>query len=59
MSFLMKLPQRYPPMVGGMFAFSWQRKLWWLLLLAVLLLLVGILFVLTQMSSVAPWMYPL
>jgi hypothetical protein len=37
----------------------WQRKLWWLAPLAILILLVGLLFALAQVSSVAPWMYPL
>ncbi len=58
MSFLVKLTQRSST-VGEMFTFLWQRKLWWLLVLAGLLFLIGILFALAQMSSVAPWMYPL
>jgi hypothetical protein len=58
MSFLVKLTQRSAT-VGEVFVFLWQRKLWWLLPLAVLLFLIGILFALAQLSSVAPWMYPL
>ncbi len=45
--------------VGEVFSFLWQRKLWWLIPLAVLLFLIGILFAVAQVSSVAPWMYPL
>lgn len=58
MSFLVKLTQRSST-VAELFTFLWQRRLWWLLPLAVLLFLIGILFALAQMSSVAPWMYPL
>ncbi len=45
--------------VAEVFEFLWQRKLWWLLPLAVLLFAIGILFAIAQVSSVAPWMYPL
>jgi hypothetical protein len=58
MSYLVKITQRSSTM-GELFAFLWQRKLWWLLPLVVFLMLMGILFALAQMSSVAPWMYPL
>jgi hypothetical protein len=58
MSYLVKITQRSSTM-GELFSFLWQRKLWWLLPLVVFLMLMGILFALAQMSSVAPWMYPL
>jgi len=45
--------------VAEVFAFLWQRKLWWLIPLAVLMCFIGILFAVAQVSSVAPWMYPL
>jgi hypothetical protein len=45
--------------VGEVFSFLWQRKLWWLVPLAVLIFLIGVLFAVAQVSSVAPWMYPL
>jgi beta-lactamase regulating signal transducer with metallopeptidase domain len=45
--------------VGEVFTFLWQRKLWWLVPLAMLILILGILFAFAQVSSVAPWMYPL
>ncbi len=45
--------------VAEVFEFLWRRKLWWLLPLAVLLFALGILFAIAQVSSVAPWMYPL
>ncbi len=40
------------------FGFFWERRLWWLIPLGVLLGLLGVLFALAQVSSVAPWMYP-
>jgi hypothetical protein len=58
MSYLVKITQRSSTM-GELFSFLWQRKLWWLLPLVIFLMLIGILFALAQMSSVAPWMYPL
>jgi Family of unknown function (DUF5989) len=45
--------------VGEVFAFLWQRKLWWLIPLALLILMIGVLFAVAQVSSVAPWMYSL
>ena len=45
--------------VGEVFAFLWARKLWWLIPLAVIIGLMGVLFAVAQISSVAPWMYPL
>jgi hypothetical protein len=45
--------------VGEVFSFLWQRKLWWLIPLAVVIFLLGVLFAIAQVSSVAPWMYPL
>jgi Family of unknown function (DUF5989) len=45
--------------VAEVFEFLWQRKQWWLIPLAVLLFAIGILFAIAQVSSVAPWMYPL
>ncbi|MGB7844201.1 MAG: DUF5989 family protein [Candidatus Acidiferrum sp.] len=44
--------------VGGAPGFVWQRRLWWLLPLAVLMGLVGIIYVLGHMSSADPEMYP-
>jgi hypothetical protein len=43
---------------GSLFSFLWQRKSWWLLPVAVLFLLLGILYVLGHMSSADPETYP-
>jgi hypothetical protein len=43
---------------GSLFSFLWQRKSWWLLPVAVLFLLLGILYVLGRMSSADPETYP-
>lgn len=45
--------------VAEIFEFLWCRRLWWLIPIAILILLIGILFAMAQASSVAPWMYPL
>ena len=45
--------------IGEVFSFLWKRKLWWLIPLAVVILLLGVLFALAQVSSASPWMYPL
>jgi Family of unknown function (DUF5989) len=45
--------------VGEVFSFLWQQKLWWLIPLAAIIFLLGLLFAIAQISSVAPWMYPL
>jgi len=45
--------------VTEVFTFLWRRRQWWLVPLAVLLLLMGVLFAVAQVSSVAPWMYAL
>ena len=45
--------------VGELFGFLWQRKLWWLLPMLVMLLVFGILLVLAQGSAIAPFIYTL
>ena len=40
------------------FSYLWERKLWWMLPLAVLLLLIGMIFALSHMSSADSEMYP-
>jgi len=45
--------------VGELFAFLWQRKLWWLLPMIVMLLVFGALLILAQGSAIAPFIYTL
>lgn len=45
--------------VGELFGFLWQRKLWWLLPMIVMLLVFGILLILAQGSAIAPFIYTL
>jgi len=58
MKFTRQLAARSETIVE-VFTFLWERKLWWLIPLAVLMLFMGVLFFIAQASSVAPWMYPL
>ncbi len=58
MSILQNAVQR-STIVGEVFSFLWQRKLWWLMPLVILIFLIGLLLLLAQVSSVAPWMYSL
>ncbi len=39
--------------------FLWQRKLWWLIPIIIFLVLFGLLFIFTQSSAVAPFIYTL
>jgi len=41
------------------FAFFWQRKLWWMIPMVFVILVVGMLLVLAQGSALAPFIYTL
>ncbi|MBU1887825.1 MAG: hypothetical protein KKB46_01320 [Candidatus Omnitrophica bacterium] len=45
--------------VGELFRFLWDRKLWWMIPIVVVLLLLGLLIFFTQSSAVAPFIYTL
>jgi len=45
--------------LGELFGFLWQRKLWWMIPIVVVLLLLGLLIFFTQSSAVAPFIYTL
>ena len=45
--------------VGELFRFLWQRRLWWVMPLVGMLLLFGILLLFAQSSPIAPFVYTL
>jgi hypothetical protein len=45
--------------VGELFSFLWQRKLWWLIPMMLVIVLFGVLLVFAQGSAVAPFIYTL
>ena len=48
-----------PTLLGDLWSFMKERKKWWLLPILVLLVLVGILIIAGQSSSVSPFIYAL
>ncbi|AKM79507.1 MAG: hypothetical protein UX85_C0005G0060 [Candidatus Beckwithbacteria bacterium GW2011_GWB1_47_15] len=45
--------------IGELFAFLWQAKLWWLAPMLVVFLLFGLLIIFTEGSAFAPFIYTL
>ena len=45
--------------VGRLFQFLWQERLWWLIPMIIVLLLFGGLILFSQSSAVAPFIYTL
>lgn len=45
--------------LGELFSFLWDRKLWWMIPMVATLVLVGLLLVFAQGSAVAPFIYTL
>jgi len=45
--------------LGELFSFLWQRKLWWIIPMIVMLILLILFLVLAQSSSFAPFIYTL
>ena len=45
--------------LGEIFTFFWQRKLWWMIPMVFVILVVGMLLVLAQSSAIAPFIYTL
>ncbi|MEK6732052.1 MAG: DUF5989 family protein [Candidatus Omnitrophota bacterium] len=51
--------KRRAKILGELFRFLWQRKLWWMIPIVAVLLLFGLLIFFTQSSAVAPFIYTL
>ena len=45
--------------IGELFSFLWQQRLWWLIPMMVVLLLFGLLLIFAQSSPIAPFIYTL
>ncbi len=50
---------RRSSIIGELFAFLWQQRLWWLIPMVTVLVLFGILLIIGQSSPVAPFIYTL
>ncbi len=46
-------------LLGQLFQFLWERKLWWLMPMMVVLILLGLLLLFAQSSAVGPFIYSL
>jgi hypothetical protein len=46
-------------LLGELFVFFWQRKLWWLTPMVVILLIFAILIVLGNVAGIGPFIYTL
>ena len=45
--------------VGELFQFLWQQRLWWMIPMVTMLLLFGLLLIFAQSSPLAPFVYTL
>jgi hypothetical protein len=45
--------------VGELFGFLWEQKLWWMIPMVTVFVLFGLLLVFTQGSAIAPFIYTL
>jgi hypothetical protein len=45
--------------VGELFGFLWQQKLWWLIPMVGILLILGVMLIFAQSSPLAPFVYTL
>ncbi len=45
--------------IGELFAFMWERKIWWMIPMVTLLLIFAVLLIFAQSSPLAPFIYTL
>ena len=45
--------------IGRLFAFLWQERLWWMVPMVLILLVFGALILFSQSSAIAPFIYTL
>lgn len=58
----MKIPEQLSSkftLLRELFAFFWERKLWWMIPMLVVLLGLGLLIIFAQSSAVVPFIYVL
>lgn len=57
-SFLRSMTSNFG-VVGELFRFLWQRKLWWLIPMVVVLMVFGCLLIFASASGIGPFIYTL
>ena len=58
MKWVTRLTHRFS-IIGELFQFLWQQRLWWLIPMITVLLLFGLLLLFAQSSPIAPFIYTL
>lgn len=59
MANLTKSAKQRASIIGELWQFLWERKLWWLTPPIIILLLLGLLIAFTESSALAPFIYTL
>ncbi len=57
-AFLISMKSNFA-VAGELLGFLWERKLWWLIPMAIVLLALGLLLVFASTSGIAPFIYTL
>ena len=51
------MARKNKPLIVEIGEFLWERKLWWIIPVIIMLILIGIIIVFSQTSSVSPFIY--